>query len=384
MPAQDYPRIMRHLTPRRVEQFTQIVAELEAGRDAGSIANARYNSAKLPFSRSIEAGWEAEVQRPYLWNRNYEADERERKALNAFNGSPAPHLINSFENKAAAIGDTPAGRAARAFLKEVRPVLELMAYCKTIAVKKQPKTEAPTAREIYSAPAASKTAMGKVNEALQEITAGARDHIASLIEARESKVLERFLAAVQENLDPQEGTKRIRNFSPYEYSRQIGKGEPRPDLRRPLEALTKDRYDTDRKVIVYEAKPDAPEIMKDRAKTQAKEICAAFIERNLVKLASIVEAKGNFDSIEIIGRQVNPAGMDGRLRVGFDDGASFEARTSAVWSHSVLGKLFTRFPVTFHDVIVPGGDMTRKMSEQEMNEVFVKAIAPDAEDGPTL
>ena len=224
--------------------------------------------------------------------------------------------------------------------------------------------------------------MGRVNEALQAITQDSRDHLASLIKARESKLLERFLAAVDENLDPQEGTKRIRNFSPYEYARRIGKGEARPDLRRPLEALTCDRYDLQRKAIIYEAKPDVAQILTDRAKTQADELCAAFIERNLAKLASIVEGKGNFASIDVLGRHVNPAGMDGRLRIGFDDDTSFEARTSVVWSHSVLGKLFTRFPVTFHDVALPGGELSRKMSEKEMNEVFAPARASDIRDEP--
>lgn len=55
-------------------------------------------------------------------------------------------------------------------------------------------------------------------------------------------------------------------------------------------------------------------------------------------------------AITVAGREVNPAGMEGRLKVSFSDESSFEVRTSVVWSSSALGTVFPRFPVTFHNV----------------------------------
>ncbi|ETX13549.1 hypothetical protein OCH239_09730 [Roseivivax halodurans JCM 10272] len=384
MPAEDYPRVLRHLTERRAAQFTAIVAELEAARAAGEIANARLNDAKLPFSRAIEEAWDREAQRPYLWNRDYPGSAREREAMDAFTGSPAPHLMRSFTARAAKLGETEAGRVIRGFLEEIAPLMELMAHCKTIAVKRQVRTPEARPSEIYSAPAASGTAMAEVNAALQEITRAARDHLAEMISAREERVLEQFLAAVEENRNPPEGQRQLRNFSPYEYSRRKGRGQSRPDLRVPLEALTQDRYDRDLKLMIHEPRPDFRDILRDRGRSQADALCSDFIDRNLSKLASIVDAKGNFETIDIIGRSVNPAGMEGRLRVSFDDDSRFEARTSVVWSCSPLGTPFTRYPVTFHDVRMPGGELTRKMSQKEMNEIFAAApaAAPDPHPGP--
>ncbi|WP_027234370.1 hypothetical protein [Leisingera caerulea] len=383
MPAKDYPSILRHLSERRAAQFRDIVETLEAAQAAGAIANARYNDAKLPFSRAIEDAWDKAVQRPYLWNRDYPAGDAERDAMGAFSGSPAPHLMGSFTKKAIALGDTPAGVAVRDFLEEISPLMELMAHCKTITVKRQPKAEEPRPSEVYSAPTASGTAMGQVNDALNAVTKEARDHLASLICAREERVLNRYLKAVSDNMQPEEGKRQLRDFSPYAFARQIGHGQASADLRKPLEALTQHRFDGDKKIVVYEARDDFRDILQERSVKQADELCAAFIDRNLAKLASIVGAKGNFSGIEVIGHAPNPAGMDARLRVNFDDGSHFEARTSVVWSASPLGTPFTRFPVTFHYVVTPDGEMTRKMSQKQMNEDFIAASRPDQEASPS-
>lgn len=349
MPAQDYPSIMRHLGARRAAQFTQVIDNLEAARRAGEIPNARYNDAKLPFSRAVEDAWEAEVIKPFLWNPDYRADPAERQALEALSTSPAPHLIASFDKKARALGDRPAGRAVRAFLDEIRPALELMSHCKTIAVKRKPKAAAPLAREVYSAPAAEGTAMGRVHDALQDITKAARDHLAGLIEKREKRILDLYMAAVQDNALAPEG-QRHRNFSPLEYSRRINQGAPLPAVFQALLDLTEESYDLRKKIILYKPKANAGARLKERAAHQAGDICAAFVERNLKKLASIVETKGEMAAITVAGREVNPAGMEGRLKVSFSDESSFEVRTSVVWSSSALGTVFPRFPVTFHNV----------------------------------
>lgn len=384
MPAQDYPSILRHQTPKRAEQLALIVAVLETAQTEGAIANARFQEAKTIVTRAVERAWEQEVERPFIWNRDYNAGEEERKAMLAFSGSPAPHVMRSFDAKAAALGDAASGIAARAFLDEVRPLMSLLDHCKRIAVKRAPAPETAPAAETYSAPAASRTAMGQVTAALQGVTAEARDHLAGLIRDRQNAQLSRFLAAVAENLEPKSGAVRIRNFGPHEFAARVGHGRPNQALVGTLSRLTRGQYDPERKITIHRKRPDADEIMNEQAGRIADDMCAAFIERNLGKLASIIDAKANFSGLDVIGRTVNPAGMHGRLRIRFEDGASFEARTSVVWSHSVLGKAFARFPITFHDVVTPDGLQVAKRSEQEMNEIFATTPAEETpDDTPT-
>ena len=375
MPASDYPTLLASLSTRRAAQFEETVALLEGARAAGVIANAQYNNAKLPFSRAIEEAWKKVVEEPFFWNRDYCATETERTAIFAFSGAPAPHLMKGFNAKAAALGDTASGRAARAFLDEIAPAMALMAHAKTIAVKKVPKAPEAPLTEVYSAPAASGTAMALVNSALLEVTARAREHLATMIAERERSLLSRYLQAYAEHETefPQK-----RRMSPHDYSRKVGDGKSEPHVRMPLDALTESvGYQG-----AYRQRPDAEEILARRGAEAADILCADFVNRNLQKLDSIVEAKGDFDRIEVIGQEMNPAGMEGRMRVSFADGSNFEARTSVVWSTSIYGKPFTRFPVTFHDVTGPEGDLGRKLSEQEMNEVFAAARPERDDDSP--
>lgn len=63
--------------------------------------------------------------------------------------------------------------------------------------------------------------------------------------------------------------------------------------------------------------------------------------------------------------------LRGTLRFFFTDGSSFVVQNSVVWSHSIYGKAFNRFPLTFHDVIMPDGSKMPRPSEERMNTVFV-------------
>jgi hypothetical protein len=45
-----------------------------------------------------------------------------------------------------------------------------------------------------------------------------------------------------------------------------------------------------------------------------------------------------------------------------------------VWSHSVYGKQFMRFPLTFHSPIMPNGTVMPRPSEERMNTVFVEKV----------
>ncbi|MCW3783000.1 hypothetical protein [Defluviimonas salinarum] len=381
MPAADYPTLTAALSERGRARFAKAVSDLEAGAAAGSIPNPVFTEAKSLVGRAIEEGWRRAVQDPYTWSRDYAAAETERAALQALNGYPQAHTMATFQRRAEAVPDTPAGRAIRAFLAEIAPLAGLVTRCKDLAVKRQPKVPEATPTERYSAPAASGTAMARVLGVLEEITRASRDALRDLIAERHTRRLDAYLAAQEENRTAPQG-KRLRDYSPYEHTRRIGNGRSDPVLRGALEALTESRFDHDSRQTLHQRRPDFRERIGRRADADADELCRSYIDKNLAKLDSIIERKGDFEAIEVIGRRLDPAGMEGRLRVSFADGASFEARSSVVMSWSVHGKAFLRFPLTFHDVVLAGGAPMPAPSEERMNEVFAAPASAPEEDGP--
>lgn len=369
MPVQDYPRIYGTLKPREAERFASALEALEKAREENSIPNARYNEAKSAMTRTVERAWDALVNTPFSYNRDYPADSAEREGLYALSSPPAPHRMNVVQRQLDAL---PAGEAASAIagvMGELTPLMDLIAHGKSVAVKKTAAPAAPSLAQTYSAPAASGTAMATVLAELQSVTAAARSHLADMIAKQSHRFVARYLDWARER----RGRQSAFDLQPYAYCRSLSQGGPSdPYLRSLLEAVTEVKRDGHGGLRAVE-KDEAKEVISTRAQKLADEMSQAFIERNLAKLASIVDRKGNFSGIEQLSRNLSPAGMQGALRVQFEDGSAFTAQTSVVWSVSVLGKPFTRYPVTFHDVMLPDGEQMREPSEERMNEVFALA-----------
>jgi len=66
-------------------------------------------------------------------------------------------------------------------------------------------------------------------------------------------------------------------------------------------------------------------------------------------------------------------GLEGSIRFHFEDGSSFVAKNAVVWSQSSKGTVFSRYPLTFHDAILPDGSRMPRPDEAGMNEVFAVA-----------
>ena len=129
----------------------------------------------------------------------------------------------------------------------------------------------------------------------------------------------------------------------------------------------------------YVAELDASVKVLRLATSDAQSIRDAFIHKNLKKLHAIVDGKGNPLSIEVVREFLRMSGLEGTLRVCFDDGSSFLARNSVVLSHSVHGTPFLRYPLTFHDVVLADGSRMGRPSEERMNTIF---LAGDTNEQP--
>lgn len=376
MPAEDFPTVIASIKRHRLESFRSAVAVLEAGRDAGGLANARFLEAKDDVSRAVEAAWACEISDKWAGRSGYEADTEERAAIYEVisTGHPAPHLMRSLSRRAMAVGETEAGRAIRAMLADLTPLMDLLAHCKTITIKRTPEALAQNRAIASPMRHVSKDTARHVGYVLDEVIAEARLTLVRSIEARCKHLLEQFLLAKAANDTPAEGVRRPVRFSPYEYSVKVARGNSSPLVCEILGVLLEETRDKIHGRTHWVPRTNHEALGLGIANLKADEMCRAYLERTLHKLCPIIESKGNLKRIEVLGKRISPAGMLAFLRVGFADDSRFDAHTTVVFSVSVRGVAFNRFPLTFHNVVMPDGTSLPNPSEERLNEIFAAPV----------
>ena len=82
----------------------------------------------------------------------------------------------------------------------------------------------------------------------------------------------------------------------------------------------------------YVAKPEAEvaPIVEAEATKQADEIRTAFVHKNYRKIASIIDAKGNYASGQEVAHSVSLGGLRGSFVFKFTDGSQFEVTNQVV------------------------------------------------------
>lgn len=361
MPANSYPTLRRHLTEMRRGRFDDAVKAIEEAIAKGQIPNARLNEIRPRLASAIEAGWEGAILVPFIRPRDRGQDTEIEAFIAGLPLYPQLHTIEGMRRKLAAAPPAPVIDAIRGFLDEIAPLGVSYARARELAVKRQAAQKAPDALAPYEAPSASPGAMKMVFDILREVTREGRAAIARSIENRAGRMLADFLEKQDENV-------RAGNvqYSPYSWSRDRGHGKSDPIEIELIEACT-DRAAGRLRI----RKPDADALIQGIAERRAEEICRRFLEKNVIKLDSIIERKGDLASIEIVGRTFSPSSLEGRLKIVFADGSSFQANNSAVLSFTEFGRPYMRFPLTFHDVRMPDGTMMERPSEEKMNTEFI-------------
>ena len=109
-----------------------------------------------------------------------------------------------------------------------------------------------------------------------------------------------------------------------------------------------------------------------KATAIANEYRTNFVHKNFRKIASIIEAKGGYSDAKVLDHTVDLTGLSGTFMFKFADGSSFTTVNKVVYSVSILGTPFNRFPLTFHEVVMPDGTKMGQPSQERMNTVFVK------------
>lgn len=191
------------------------------------------------------------------------------------------------------------------------------------------------------------------------------DEIEQKLTAQVSEVLEAYKAANVEYLTAQ-------------VERWITKTWPSHRVPKLLSMLTKDRtratngdyakgtYPEYRHILVEDYKAKIVKLVTEEAEFTRR----VFVSRNSAKLGKIIEAKGNFESVEAFRPRVTRGVIETVMNLKFTDGSSFQVQNQVVYKTSTLGNPFTQYPTTFHNVVMPNGAAMKGPSEQRMNKVF--------------
>jgi hypothetical protein len=354
--------------PSKRQSFEKVVATVEAAHAAGSIPNPVYGEAKLMLNRAIERGWD-KIADKHINGRFQTLPEAVKEFWCLFNHPQLHTIAGALKRAEKASLDHPLRDDVLAFLTEVAPLAAMIADLKTKVAKRE-ITPVAAPKEGYEPPIVLGEAQAAVVKLLEQITqesyAALRQHIIDF--------MRRSLAVYLRGQDMKVAGGKAAP-SPYDFFVRIPHrqgGIPNYDAERIVSKLvTRPEYQP---TSPWLAKSDAEvtAIVEAEATKQADAVRTAFVHKNYRKIASIIDAKGNYARGSIVGRVINLQGLEGSLRFCFADGSEFLVSNKVVYVVNSHGTPFLRFPLTFHDVILPNGQRMGRPSEERMNTVFTK------------
>lgn len=367
-----FPLIAPTLSARRATQFVSAISAIEQGTLAGSILNKTYKDARSTLNNVFDDAWRSIAMDPfiYAWKKTYEMSAAEQALESSLGLRPEVHTHKTFVKRIAASKlDTAYTKAMQGFLAETQTLVDQTLALADKVQKRETKAERET-RESFQPKPVDSVSKAKVRQILTEIAEGARSKLEAAFAAEERRILNHYLTvelAYTANLP----SKPTHYQTPYEY---FVRRHKQRSQQRPLDAQTVERL-LDPSVSVTEkprARVDAEEQIVNNAKADADQVVRFFVEKNLAKIVSIVEAKGNLTTAKVCGDTITTGGLRGSIDFTFADGSRFTVCNSVVYVQNQYGTQFNRFPLTFHNVRLASGEALKQPSEKKMNEVFAK------------
>lgn len=377
MKSADFPIMTANLGENDLKFFERGIALYNDAIENGGVLKGHFNDIKSYFNRSVERTWQATVSEACL--RVFHSGERDRPENQVFNdlywiSKPAMHTIAGTRKKIEKIFKTKPIEAAAMALKlldEIEPLGEATEKLKGMIKTRVTKTAEERKQEAFTPPPSNAKAVAKVRAILEKIVDEQFENLVTSGVKHQMDRLDDFMAKQQQWQDGEIKLKRgSRSFGPYEYAMDRN-GRSNPNIRGLIEPLVEQPSYKE----PYQRKKNANEIIRKIATKQAEDIRDGFVAKNLLKLTSILEAKGDdkFGGVEEIGRSIHMASLEGMMSFTFKDGSSFTTSNSVVFVVNEYGTQFYRFPLTFHDVVLPDGSKMKSPSEKRMNTVWAVA-----------
>ncbi|MEX3555078.1 MAG: hypothetical protein VB131_00080 [Burkholderia gladioli] len=356
MKPQDFPTLLSSLkTPRAVARLEESLRHLSVGLEVGQIPNTHWTEAKQNINRLLEDAYSEHVRSTVRGQINSLPEPVQELYWGT---APQLHTIGSWAKRMAKLKvEHPLATAIREFLQEVKPLGDAAEQLKAMVVKRTPKP-VEEQKPRYTPPRASMDAIAKVREALESITKNSYEELRDGYLSRYKEYVETYMKSEGCSDSPKH---------PYDF---FVRGKERNSeayhiTSRCLETMPYGSNSGQPRLV-----PNHEAIIGEIAERGAGEIRDTFVFKNLSKLASIVDSKGNLSSVEVLGYSIQLTSLRGSLRLKFEDGSSFDVQNSVVWSRSVKDKTFLRYPLTFHQVVMPDGTQMKQPSEEKMNTEF--------------
>lgn len=353
--AAELPLAAAASSPVAFPRFLQLLNDSVA---AASIANVTHTELKQHFGRALENSWEKHVLAPFFYGQR---ETIPGELLDLYYGdSTALHRVEATLRKVNECrSDHPAVEAMRRVLSEFVPVAQRVTALKECIVKRPVKSaEERAAAQRFVPTPATPAATRHLWTVLVQVT-----------ERNENQLVEHFTKEYAKRLDF------FMSGSPALRMKLLKDPENRAAIDAGAVPISVQRGD-------YQLKSDFKDGLVALARTDAAAMRDEFIFKVIEKIAPIVETKGNLVGVREVSNTIQVGRLSGMLEVEFADGASFVVDNNVVYSHSVRGRHFARFPLTFHNVVLPGGGRMKQPSEERMHSVFCAAPAPAPCDEP--
>lgn len=355
---------------RRIGPFNRALDVMEALTAAGVTSKGGFTDLRRTFNGVLDDVFDVRIFEAYCASGRWETLPKEvYEFYTKHLFMPALHNIKGKLDKAKKFATKhPHALLSDAIdlLEEWMPIVGAVEDLKDKVTVRQPKP-VEERKPGYHPPKVSTSGERRVLALLEEVVHPAyEDFLHRLIESTTSRIVHIMgrLCRAQQNT--------IWNY--YEAQRKAATG------RFEIVGLTQEQAF----ITPYLLGTKAPFIRAPEWKTWVERNCTqhadmirnTFVCKNLSKLATLVDAAGA-DMVEpqVLSRTVNLDGMTGTFRFSWPNGGAFTARNSVVYvPETDRAVSFVRFPLTFHDVTLPGGGKLSIPSEERMNEVWVKAF----------
>jgi Txe/YoeB family toxin of Txe-Axe toxin-antitoxin module len=343
---------------RAARQFTKIIPMIEAGLASGEILNTDFDTVKSAVNSFSHEAYSAMVGSPFYYQGRFDSLPEDLKYMDTpFDLRGIGAYAKRITKLSASSKKHPAYLAAEILVKEVTPLIQVMAYLKDHVVKasdrkKQIAAIAKSEEDVVQAKYTNHKDAKKVSKLLKETAADI-----------EKSVYESCLKGLHDVLDRYNA--KVKSTGSTDY-RIIFKNDAYSSLiiQSIVERIANNTF---KLVDAYEAK------LESEAKRTASDVIDHFVYKNAAKLAFILYTKDDLDSVTITDVSVQRGVVECDVNCKFKDGASFTAASSVVYAVSKLGNWFYRYPTLFNKVYLPDGSRMTGATEQKMNEVFAEA-----------
>jgi hypothetical protein len=379
MQLSDFPILSANIKESRIKSLDIVLADLTKGMAENAIANIDHKNAKDVLGRVVDDVWTKAVTDTVRGTAYTTMTEAERKLYFEITSAPYMHLVNSKLKLIEKSGVTAEfATKAKTFLTEIKPIADAVVHLKDKVQKRQPKAPEDI-KARYLAPIAGMEAIMEVRRVLLDVTEEQYEDLKSYFAKTKNNKLDALIKLTDKLRDTCPNGKVPREHEAYQAFKTLNERHtdlkmalPR-DAYEPVDAKAARRADYHEYPAIQRSADADASILKSATK-DADFAREEFIYKNLKKLESVIDAKKNFDRIEVLASGFNISGLEASFRLHFKDKSRFDIKLQGVFVVNSYDTQFYRYPLTFSEVYLPNGTKMPRPSEQRVNEIFVKAV----------